>query len=310
MKLLRAATGRLGRGSARNRGRRQPFRHSVSGWSESTLAGQAWQRSKSAITKWALLGAAIGAVVGLVAFAPAAWLARMLATSSNAMFVLADARGTLWSGSALPVLTGGAQSRDASALPSRLNWGLMPRLSPFGFTLELQQDCCLPTGVTVALQPRLSGFAAQVLSSGNTDLGRWPTIWLSGLGTPWNTLQMGGSMHLKTQGLQLEVVEGRWRMRGSAQLDLTNASSRLSTLPTLGNYQLTLAGDAASAGTPTLSLRTVEGALQLSGEGRWGPGGVRFRGEASAQAADEVALSNLLNIIGRRDGARSVLSIG
>jgi general secretion pathway protein N len=37
---------------------------------------------------------------------------------------------------------------------------------------------------------------------------------------------------------------------------------------------------------------------------------MRFRGEARASANEEAALSNLLNIIGRRDGARSVISIG
>ena len=50
--------------------------------------------------------------------------------------------------------------------------------------------------------------------------------------------------------------------------------------------------------------------MKLSGNGTWGPGGVRFRGEASAAATDEAALSNLLNIIGRRDGAKSVITIG
>jgi general secretion pathway protein N len=41
-----------------------------------------------------------------------------------------------------------------------------------------------------------------------------------------------------------------------------------------------------------------------------GQNGVRFRGEARANEGDESALTNLLNIIGRRDGARSVISIG
>jgi len=50
--------------------------------------------------------------------------------------------------------------------------------------------------------------------------------------------------------------------------------------------------------------------LQLSGEGSLGPRGLSFRGEARAEAADEPALNNLLNIIGRREGARSVISIG
>jgi general secretion pathway protein N len=99
-------------------------------------------------------------------------------------------------------------------------------------------------------------------------------------------------------------------MEGRADVELVAASSRLSTLDTLGSYRLTLTGDPASAGAPQLNLSTLEGALQLSGTGNWGTGGVRFRGEAKASSGDETALSNLLNIIGRRDGARSVISIG
>ena len=93
-------------------------------------------------------------------------------------------------------------------------------------------------------------------------------------------------------------------------MELVSVSSRLTTLETLGSYKLTLTGDAATPGTSQLSLTTQDGALQLSGNGTWGPGGVRFRGEASAAATDEAALSNLLNIIGRRDGAKSVITIG
>ena len=59
-----------------------------------------------------------------------------------------------------------------------------------------------------------------------------------------------------------------------------------------------------------LSVTTMDGPLQLSGNGTWGPGGVKFRGEARAASADEAALSNLLNIIGRREGAKSIISIG
>jgi general secretion pathway protein N len=59
-----------------------------------------------------------------------------------------------------------------------------------------------------------------------------------------------------------------------------------------------------------LSLSTQDGPLQLTGNGTLGPGGVKFRGEARSAAGDEAALSNLLNIIGRRDGARSIISIG
>ena len=84
------------------------------------------------------------------------------------------------------------------------------------------------------------------------------------------------------------------------------------TVDPLGSYRLSVSGDAGHAAAPRgCRCRPSDGALQLSGNGTWGPGGVRFRGEASAATpADEPALNNLLNIIGRRNGARSVISIG
>jgi general secretion pathway protein N len=141
-------------------------------------------------------------------------------------------------------------------------------------------------------------------------IGQWPSAWLGGLGTPWNTLQLGGALRLVSPGLTLESVQGRWRVDGRADLEVLGVSSRISTLETLGTYRLTLTGDASQNGAAVLNLSTQQGGLQLSGDGTWGPAGVRFRGEARAGAADEAALTNLLNIIGRRDGARSVISIG
>jgi general secretion pathway protein N len=141
-------------------------------------------------------------------------------------------------------------------------------------------------------------------------IGQWPSAWLAGLGTPFNTLQLGGSLRLTSPGFTLETVQGRSLMKGRADIEIVNASSRLSTLDSLGSYRLTLAGDAAGAGTSQLTLSTLEGALQLSGNGSWSAAGVRFRGEARAAEGADAALSNLLNIIGRREGARSVISIG
>jgi general secretion pathway protein N len=87
-----------------------------------------------------------------------------------------------------------------------------------------------------------------------------------------------------------------------------DASSPLATLEQLGSYRLGLTAN--EQGQVRAELTTTEGALQLSGDGDWGPGGMRFRGEARASQGNEAALNNLLNIIGRRDGARSIISIG
>lgn len=279
----------------------------ASGWGKSsTDAELAWGKSRAATARWAIAGGVVGALVGLLVFAPAAWLARALASATEQRLLLADARGSVWSGSAVVVLTGGPQSRDASALPGRLNWTLSPRLG--GLELQLRQACCLNETVALQLRPSFSGMAVTLV--GEPDwIAQWPSAWLSGLGTPWNTMQLGGAVRLVSPGLTLRSVQGRWLVEGRADLELLGVSSRLTPLDSLGSYRLSLAADPANAGQSLLQLSTQEGALQLSGNGSWGPGGVRFRGEARA-ASDDTVLTNLLNIIGRRDGARSVISIG
>ena len=292
----------------RTRDRTRGARFARTGFAESTLAELAWQRTRAAGGRWAVSGALIGAVVGLVLFAPAAWLASAVASATADRLLLTDARGTIWAGSALPVLSGGPGSRDASALPGRLEWQLSWR----GLSAELRarQACCLRGEVRALIRPGFARMTVQLLPGTSATVGQWPAAWLTGLGTPWNTLQLGGTLRLTSPGLTVEWVQGRVRFTGEASLDVAQASSRVATLDTLGSYRLTLRGDAASGDAASLSLVTVEGALRLSGQGQWAATGLRFRGEAQAADGSEAVLNNLLNIIGRRQGARSVISIG
>jgi general secretion pathway protein N len=283
-------------------------------WGESTHAELAWGRSRSSASRWAWAGAAAGSLIAVVWFAPAVWLTDALARATGSRFVLSEPRGTVWDGSGVAVLTGGAGSRDVSALPGRLGWSVRPK--GMGLELRLSHDCCLRPGVALLFQPGFGRLSAR-LTSPPEGVGQWPSAWLGGLGTPFNTLQLGGALRLATTGLVVESVQGRWRLAGGIDLDLIGASSRLSTLDTLGSYRLSVrgepvgaSGDAASAGAANLVLSTLDGALQLDGSGAFGIGGLRFSGEARSREPDEPALNNLLNIIGRRDGARSVFSIG
>jgi general secretion pathway protein N len=291
----------------RRKGPRWANTASATGWGESTFAEIAWDKSRGAATRWAVFGIVVGVLAGVVAFAPAAWLAGAIASATNQHLLLADARGTVWSGSAVVVLTGGPGSRDASALPGRLDWTV--GLKGLALELRARQACCINGTTSLLVRPGL-GRVSVALAPSPGWVGQWPTAWLAGLGTPWNTMQMGGSIRLSSPGLSVETVQGRWRLAGSAELDLIDVSSRVSTLETLGSYRLILAGDASGSGASQITLSTQQGALQLSGNGTLGPGGVRFRGEARAAPGEEAPLANLLNIIGRRDGARSVISIG
>jgi len=97
--------------------------------------------------------------------------------------------------------------------------------------------------------------------------------------------------------------------RLQAQLDALGMSTRLSTLRPMGSYRLVLQGGRHGE-APTLQLSTLDGALLLSGSGQWVGQRLRFTGEARAAPEREAALANLLNIIGRRSGARSIITLG
>ena len=284
------------------------FAPTVTGWGESTHAELAWRSSRGAAGRWGIAGAVVGIVIGLIAFAPASWLAQAVGRLTDERLILAEARGTVWSGSAIATLTGGPGSRDAATLPGRLSWSVGWRA--MGAEIRLTHACCLAEPLVLGVRPGLARFTIALQPSARGVSGRWPAFWLSGLGTPWNTLALGGEVRLASPGLTVERVQGRWRLDGRADIELHGASSRIATIEPLGSYRFSVQGDASNPGTAALTLTTLDGALLLNGNGTWSSGGVRFRGEASAKPGDEAALANLLNIIGRRSGARSVIAIG
>jgi general secretion pathway protein N len=263
------------------------------------------------VKPWALVGGVLGGLCALVAWAPAQWLAAAVNEATGERLLLADARGTVWQGSAQVVLTGGLGSRDASTLPSRLHWTL--GLDGTALRLRVQQDCCLGAPVALRVRPGLGTLRVELMpaapAGGTGLLAQWPASWLTGLGTPWNTLRLGGHLVLSSTGFAAETVQGRWILTGQAQLDLRSMSSGLSTLDTLGSYRLQLQGD-PRGNAVQVSLSTLEGALQVIGNGQWTATRLNFNGQASAAPGSEAALSNLLNLIGRRQGAVSLITIG
>jgi general secretion pathway protein N len=249
---------------------------------------------------WAIAGTALGVLFACCLFAPARWLASSITQRTDGRFQLTDARGTIWNGSAELALTGGPGSRDAAALPTRVEWRLHPRWD--GVLAEVSTACCTPAPVQVRAGWRWGGARVEIRAAES----HWPAALLAGLGTPWNTLQLDGDLRLATQGLSVESVAGRLAIAGRAELTAQRLSSRLSTLRPMGSYRIILQGGQ----TPTLQLDTLEGSLDLSGRGSWVGSRLRFTGVATAAPERESALSNLLNIIGRRSGARSIITIG
>ena len=252
--------------------------------------------------RWALAGGLVGLVLALLVFAPARWLAALVQQASGGHIVLAAPRGSFWQGSAQLEFSGGEGSRDAIALPGALTWRLRPTWS--GMTMQLNAECCTqqqPMQLTVT--PAGWGGVRLAVSDSQSN---WPAGLLVGLGTPWNTLQVQGELLASTQGFTVHWLQGRLSIAGRLQLDANRVASRLSTLRPIGSYRLTLLGGPAS----TLELSTLEGSLRLTGQGQWVGQRLRFEGEASATPESIDALSNLLNIIGRRKGATAIIKVG
>lgn len=285
--------------------RARPAASRGSAFFESTLAELAWERMRRGVRRWAAAGLCCGAAAGAIAFAPAGWLADGVGRASGGRLLLADARGSVWSGSAVPVLAGGPGSRSAAVLPGRLSWTV--GLRGGAIAVRLGQPCCIEGAIELRLRPGFGGLTVE-LPSGADSSGDWPAAWLAGLGAPWNSLQLGGTLRVGSPGLRLHYAAGGWRFEGQADLQLSDMASRLSTLDRLGSYQLQIEG---RPGEPaTLRLTTLDGALQLQGNGQWTGANFRFRGEARAAPGFEPALDNLLNMLGRRQGAQSLLAIG
>ena len=260
-------------------------------------------RSRTPGAGAAWLGALLGLLVAVVLFAPARWLTDAAASASGNHLLPSEPRGTVWNGSAQLVLTGGSGSTDAAALPDRLEWQLRPALT--GLRLLLRAGCCTPQPVVMHVDVGFNGVHVRV----DDGVSSWPAALLSGLGTPFNTLQPEGTLTLRTTGLALHLAAGRTSVAGRADADLRDMASSLSPLRPLGSYRLTVRGGDTSD-TTGLDLSTLDGPLRLTGTGRWVGNRLRFNGEARALPEREAALSVLLNLLGRREGATSVITLG
>lgn len=253
---------------------------------------------------WAWLGALLGLGLALLVWAPARWLAWGVAQASQGQVQWLNPRGTVWQGSAQLMLSGGAGSRQPQALPGRLHWSLSPTWT--GLRLGWRADCCMTEAASV--QAALGWNTLQLRASDHRS--NWPAALLTGLGAPWNTLQAEGQLQLRTEALHLHWAQGRLQMQGLLELNLQEMSSRLSPVKPMGSYRIALTGTPEGTPTPGLDLSTLQGPLLLSGQGQWVGQRLRFTGEARAAEGHEAAFDNLLNILGRRQGARSLLSLG
>ncbi len=261
----------------------------------------------------AWVGASLGVLLALLLTAPAAWLAAALGSWTGGRLLALEPSGTVWNGKAQLALGAGPGSQDQLALPQRLSWQLRPSLSAGalpGMVLSLQHPTLLMQ--PLELQMKFASGAVEIALRQPSGIGpvkaQMPVAWLVGLGAPWNTLQPSGELAIEVDRLVCGLrLSGPPAIEAAIRVQMRQIASRVSTLPVLGHYELDIRGSHEL--TARLSSRSGS-ALWLEGVGVWKPGGPSgFRGEARAAAGREEALSNLLNIIGRREGPRSLIAL-
>ena len=230
-------------------------------------------------------------VVSLTVFAflPASWLGPIVEKQTGGRLTLGDAQGTLWNGSAF---IGGAPGEGGAVtplLPGRFAWRLSP-LVLFG-----QVNMTIENPQALQRQVAINGSWSQwQVSSGELML---PAEGLAGLGAPLNTLAPSGTIRLVWNTIDLLRQPNTVAVQGRTVLSMTDMGSRMSPIRPLGSYEMAFDWRGTQA---DLNLRTVRGALVLTGTGALQDGRLRFSGQASAAEGYEETLGNMLNLLGQR----------
>jgi general secretion pathway protein N len=237
---------------------------------------------------WLLVVAlAIALTVGV--FLPASWLGTIVERQTGGRLTLGDAQGTLWNGSAF---VGGAPGEGGSVtplLPGRFSWRLSPLvlLGRVDMQLENPQALAQPVNIT-------GSWSTWQVSAGQLLL---PAEGLAGLGAPLNTLVPSGVLRLSWNRLDLVRQPNNVAVTGRTTLTMNDMGSRMAPIKPLGSYEMVMDWRGQQA---ELVLRTVRGALLLSGNGTLQNGRLRFSGQASAAEGYEETLGNMLNLLGQR----------
>ena len=230
---------------------------------------------------WRLLGLGLAAyLLALLATAPATLIDARLEQASAGGLRLAQARGSLWSG------TGQIEIRDAnrrSAIAKHIAWQVRPAYLLRG---ELRYEVALDNAIKrfpVAISPTRIEIEDADINLPAAALG---------LGIPkLAALGLTGDMLLHIPRLAF----ARGAVRGNATLQWHGAGSAFTRVSPLGDYELRLEGD---GNTVQASLRTLQGPLQLDGHGTWSAGrNPEFQGNARVPPQQMQQLAPLLRMI-------------
>ena len=185
----------------------------------------------------------------LVATAPASLVDAGLQRASDGRLRLAEARGTLWSGTGQFEVRGAA---GRTGVGRDIAWRFQPQAllrGGLGFDVDIGQS---GRRFPLSLSPRRIEITGAELAL--------PAAMLGAAVPRLAALRPTGDLLVHVAELAYAAGE----ISGNATVEWRSAGSLLTTVSPLGDYELRVEG---GAGTMKASLRTVRGPLQLDGKG-------------------------------------------
>lgn len=238
--------------------------------------------------RWRLPGLGNGAyavglgayALALIATAPATLVDAGLQRASQGRLRLAEAEGTLWSGS------GQIEIRDArgrAGVGKSVAWRVVPESL-------LRGHLVCEVGLEQAERHFPVTISLSRIELANADVNLPATV--LGLGVPkLAPLGLTGDVvvHVASMSITRDAIVG------NATLQWRAAGSSVTPVSPLGDYEVRLDGEGA---TVRAFLRTIKGPLQLDGKGVWSSGAPpSFLGTARVAAQQQAQLVPLLRLI-------------
>lgn len=215
---------------------------------------------------------------------PISWASSLISSQSQCRINLESPQGTIWSGNtsiSLGNLINGICSEKAF-VTERIIWSTS--CHPMKISCEISiTSAMLSKPGSIFIAPTKSTLSSNELSL--------PVKILQDLGAPWNTIKPEGQLTLAWGDLTL--INNNYS--GMVNLTITDASSQLSSVKPLGDYQINI----SSLNARTFEVKTLKGALEISGKGTLAGHGIEFTGEAIAKPEYKEALTGLLSVIGK-----------
>lgn len=215
----------------------------------------------------------------LLVTAPATLMASLAGKLSQGKFVLANASGTIWKGSATPALR---QHSGGLLVLDKLNWDIAAwQLFTGKLAVQLRWENIaqpLPMQVTASfMQVELKNAVLPLYAN------------LLGEAIPLlKPIQLSGQVNINSP----QFVLTRQGLNGQATAEWLNAGSVLSAVKPLGHYRIDLNGSGTRL---EIALKTLSGELQLDGSGAVVINqGVTFNGTARAASDKQGGLKELL----------------